>query len=67
MPNYGEILKFLSENPPELASERQMHASLLELMAACLRSGETVESSVADQIQHSFSEDTLAQAAGQPS
>jgi hypothetical protein len=37
MPDYGEILQFLAKHPPELASERQLHASLLELLASCLR------------------------------
>ena len=38
MPDYGEILKFLAKNPPQLDVERKLHASLLELMAQCLRS-----------------------------
>ncbi len=38
MPDYAEILAFLANNPPQLAAERQLHASLLELMAQCLRS-----------------------------
>lgn len=38
MPNYADILEFLARNPPQLAAERQLHASLLELMALCLRS-----------------------------
>jgi hypothetical protein len=38
MPDYGEILAFLAENPPQLAGERELHASLLELIAKCLRS-----------------------------
>ena len=37
MPDYGEILAFLAMHPPQLASERRLHASLLELMAQCLR------------------------------
>ncbi|MEC9368172.1 MAG: hypothetical protein VX871_05705 [Pseudomonadota bacterium] len=37
MPDYGEILQFLARNPPQFASERQLHASLLELLANCLR------------------------------
>lgn len=40
MPDYGDILKFLAENPPTLATERQLHASLLELLASCLRAEE---------------------------
>ena len=38
MPDYGEILAFLAANPPQLAGERELHASLLELIAKCLRS-----------------------------
>ena len=38
MPNYGEILAFLATNPPKLEAERELHASLLELLAKCLRS-----------------------------
>jgi hypothetical protein len=40
MPDYGEILAFLAANPPQLAGERELHASLLELLAKCLRSEE---------------------------
>jgi len=40
MPAYEEILTFLAANPPELADERELHASLLELLAKCLRSPE---------------------------
>ena len=38
MPDYGEILAFLAANPPQLETERELHASLLELLAQCLRS-----------------------------
>lgn len=38
MPDYADLLDFLANNPPQLESERQLHASLLELMAQCLRS-----------------------------
>jgi len=38
MPDYGEILAFLAANPPQLSAERELHASLLELVAQCLRS-----------------------------
>jgi hypothetical protein len=38
MPDYEEILTFLAANPPTLAAERELHASLLELIAKCLRS-----------------------------
>jgi hypothetical protein len=40
MPDYEEILAFLAANPPKLAAERELHASLLELIVKCLRSGE---------------------------
>jgi hypothetical protein len=43
MPDYGEILAFLAANPPQLAGERELHASLLELLAKCLRSEEMRE------------------------
>ena len=39
MPDYEELLTFLAENPPKLAAERELHASLLELIAKGLRSG----------------------------
>jgi len=38
MPDYADLLDFLAKNPPQMESERQLHASLLELMAQCLRS-----------------------------
>jgi hypothetical protein len=38
MADYGEILEFLAANPPQLAAERELHASLLEMIAKCLRS-----------------------------
>ena len=37
MPDYGEILAFLVANPPRDDAERELHASLLELLAKCLR------------------------------
>jgi hypothetical protein len=37
MPDYGEILAFLATNPPQEEAERELHASLLELLAECLR------------------------------
>lgn len=37
MPDYGEILAFLATNPPKVDTERELHASLLELLAQCLR------------------------------
>jgi hypothetical protein len=42
MPDYGEILAFLAANPPQLETERELHASLLELLAQCLRSERVV-------------------------
>ena len=47
MPDYGEILAFLAANPPQLSAERELHASLLELLAQCLRS-EQVSTDVED-------------------
>ena len=43
MPDYGEILKFLAANPPQRETERKLHASLLELMAQCLRTNDAIE------------------------
>ncbi len=40
MPNYAEILAFLANNPPRGESDRELHASLLELVAQCLRSNQ---------------------------
>ncbi len=40
MPDYSDLLDFLAKNPPQMDSERQLHASLLELMAQCLRGAE---------------------------
>jgi len=37
MPDYEEILVFLASNPPQFAAERELHASLLVLLAKCLR------------------------------
>ena len=37
MPNYEEILAFLGANPPQHEAERELHASLLELLVKCLR------------------------------
>lgn len=37
MPDYADILTFLASHPPEIPAERQLHASLLELLAECLR------------------------------
>mgnify|MGYP001817981338 CR=1 FL=1 len=38
MPDYGEILAVLAANPPRDNVERELHASLLELLAKCLHS-----------------------------
>jgi hypothetical protein len=38
MADYGEILEFLAANAPQFAAERELHASLLEMIAKCLRS-----------------------------
>jgi hypothetical protein len=42
MPDYGEILAFLAANPPQAEAERELHASLLELLAKCLRAEQVV-------------------------
>ncbi|GBF25413.1 hypothetical protein MnTg02_00444 [bacterium MnTg02] len=42
MPDYGEILKFLAKHPPQLAAERKLHASMLELLAQCLRTSREI-------------------------
>lgn len=56
MPDYGEILHFLANHPPEFASERQLHASLLELLASCLRAegefGDHLSDHLAEQFTH---------------
>ena len=46
MPDYADILRFLANNPPGPAAERNLHASLLELLANCLRA--EAETSVID-------------------
>jgi len=46
MPDYADLLDFLAKNPPQMESERQLHASLLELMAQCLRSEASCEQTV---------------------
>jgi hypothetical protein len=38
MADYGEILEFLAANPPQFAAGRELHASLHEMIAKCLRS-----------------------------
>ena len=49
MPDYGEILAFLVANPPRDDAERELHASLLELLAKCLRSEQVVVEDEADE------------------
>ncbi len=46
MADYGEILEFLAANPPQFAGERELHASLLEMIAKCLRSDELAQEEV---------------------
>lgn len=60
MPDYGEILLFLADHPPELQSERQLHASLLELLASCLRA----EGSFGDELGEHFVEQFAQTGAG---
>ena len=57
MPDYGDILRFLARNPPQLAAERQMHASLLELLANCLRTDATGAEDIARSATSSFEGD----------
>lgn len=47
MPDYGEILQFLAKNPPQLDAEKKLHASLLELLAQCLRNDEQIANGTA--------------------
>jgi hypothetical protein len=55
MPDYGEILSFLASNPPQRAAERELHASLLELLAQCLRSDQnTSEESDGDELRDAY-------------
>lgn len=37
MLNYSDILKHISENPPKLAAEHQVHTSLLEVLAHLMK------------------------------
>ena len=39
VPDYRDLLTFLARHPPELDTERELHASLLELLAQDLREG----------------------------
>lgn len=56
MPDYGEILTFLANNPPQLTAERQLHASLLELLANCLRTQEEEQSPSAEPTDRELDE-----------
>ncbi|MGI9408177.1 MAG: hypothetical protein ACR2O4_17500 [Hyphomicrobiaceae bacterium] len=40
MLDYGELLRFLADNPPRDDMERRVHASLLELIATSMRDEE---------------------------
>ena len=51
MPDYEEILTFLAANPPKLPAERELHASLLELIAKCLRFGEDEDEASSEEAQ----------------
>ena len=37
MMDYGELLRYLADNPPDSPAERRVHASMLELIATCMR------------------------------
>lgn len=50
MPDYGDILRFLAENPPQLGAERDLHASMLELLAKCLRNEESALTVADDEL-----------------
>lgn len=43
MPDYSDILRFLANNPPQFETECKLHASLLELLAHCLRTDDRIE------------------------
>jgi hypothetical protein len=60
MPDYGEILKFLAQTPPQSAAERQMHASLLELVAECLRSDDPEALADARPMRDGFPDRSMA-------
>lgn len=51
MPDYGKILQFLAQNPPQLDSERRLHASLLELLAQCLRFEDQITGQSAESLR----------------
>lgn len=52
MQEYEEILRYLSENPPHMDSERNLHASLLELLANCLRDEKSIIDMVPQGVAH---------------
>lgn len=60
MPDYGEILEFLARTPPQTDAERQMHASLLELVARCLRSEDVYEEFDVHKLCERFPERSMA-------
>lgn len=60
MPDYGEILRFLAQTPPQTNAERQMHASLLELIAECLRSDDPQALSEAREVRDRFPDSSMA-------
>jgi len=60
MPDYGDILQFLAQTPPQSDAERQMHASLLELIAECLRSDDTQALAEARQVRDCFPDRSMA-------
>ncbi len=35
--DYGALLRYLADNPPGSSTERRVHASMLELIATCVR------------------------------
>lgn len=43
MPEYGDLLIYLASHPPEGPAERRVHASMLELIAACMRDDRLAE------------------------
>jgi hypothetical protein len=60
MPDYGEILRFLAQTPPQSDAERQMHASLLELIAECLRSDDAEALADSRQVRERFPDRSMA-------
>jgi len=62
MPDYGDILRFLAENPPGLEAERNLHASLLELLATCLRTDGEVAENLVREARFSFDQGPQRQA-----